>query len=77
MYGSVSKEDVSAIFDEHLLGGIPVERLTVHLASLDTVDPPFAEAEALGGRFVAITEARGCSPVELELLRRAYTVILG
>lgn len=51
--------------------------VTVHPASLDTVDPPFAEAEATGGRFVAITEARGCSPVELELLRRAYTVILG
>lgn len=51
--------------------------ITIHLASLDYVDPPFAEAEAAGGRFVAITEARGCSPVEMELLRRAYTVILG
>jgi (2Fe-2S) ferredoxin len=27
MYCNVSKEDVSAIFDEHLLGGTPVERL--------------------------------------------------
>jgi len=27
MYGGVKKEDVSAIFDEHLLGGQPVERL--------------------------------------------------
>lgn len=51
--------------------------VTVHLASLDYVDPPFAEAEALGGRFIAITEARGCTPVELELLRRAYTVVMG
>jgi hypothetical protein len=51
--------------------------VTVQLASFQTVDPPFAEAEALGGRFVAITEARGCTPVELELLRRVYAVVLG
>jgi (2Fe-2S) ferredoxin len=29
MYGGVKKEDVGAIFDEHLLGGQPVERLKV------------------------------------------------
>jgi (2Fe-2S) ferredoxin len=27
LYSNVTKEDVSAIFDEHLLGGQPVERL--------------------------------------------------
>jgi (2Fe-2S) ferredoxin len=27
MYGGVTKDDVGAIFDEHLLGGTPVERL--------------------------------------------------
>ena len=27
MYGNVSKADVSEIFDQHLLGGKPVERL--------------------------------------------------
>jgi (2Fe-2S) ferredoxin len=29
MYGGVTKEDVTAIFDEHLLGGKAVERLKV------------------------------------------------
>lgn len=29
MYGSVTKEDVCAIFDQHLLGGMPIERLMV------------------------------------------------
>lgn len=29
MYGGVTKDDVAAIFDEHLLGGQPVERLKV------------------------------------------------
>lgn len=51
--------------------------IVVHLVELTTIDPPFAEAEALGGRFVALTEARGCAPAELELLRRAYGVVLG
>jgi len=29
LYGPVTKDDVSAIFDEHLLGDMPVERLKV------------------------------------------------
>jgi len=29
MYGRVGKEDVAAIIDEHLIGGKPVERLTL------------------------------------------------
>ena len=61
----------------HATAQTPDGPVTVQLASLDYVDPPFAEAEAVGGRFVAITEARGCTPVEMELLRRAYTAILG
>jgi hypothetical protein len=51
--------------------------VSVQLLELTTMDPPFVEAEALGARFVAITEARGCVPVELELLRRAYSAVLG
>jgi len=53
-------------------GGIPVL-----LAEFLTVDPPFAAAEKLGGRFIAITEARGCGDIELLLLRRAYEIVLG
>lgn len=29
MYGQLTKDDVATIFDEHLLGGKPVERLMV------------------------------------------------
>lgn len=29
MYGAVTREDVGAIFDEHLLGGTPIERLKI------------------------------------------------
>lgn len=51
--------------------------VAVHLASFTTLDPPFDEAAALGGRFVAITEATGGMPAEMDLLRRAYEVLLG
>lgn len=61
----------------HAIVQTPAGPVTVQLAELDCIDPPFAEAAAVGGRFVAITEARGCAPFELELLRRAYTVLLG
>jgi hypothetical protein len=49
----------------------------VLLAGFTSIDPPFAAVEAIGARFVAITEARGLPAVELELLRRAYEVLIG
>jgi hypothetical protein len=55
-------------------GGASVD---VHLARFTTTDPPFAAITAAGARFIAITETRGCSQVELDLLRKAYEVILG
>lgn len=51
--------------------------IRVRLATFATVDPPFEIAERFGGRFIAITEARGGSPAELELLRQAYTALMG
>lgn len=51
--------------------------VAVYLASFTTIDPPFDEAAALGGKFVAITEAAGGMPAEMDLLRRAYEVLLG
>jgi hypothetical protein len=55
----------------------PQGEVHVLLAGFTTIDPPFAAATDAGGRFVAITEARGLPPIELELARRAYTAILG
>lgn len=55
----------------------PDGRVALHLASFTTIDPPFDAAAALGGRFIAITEAAGGMPVEMDLLRRAYEVLLG
>lgn len=53
-------------------GEVPI--LLVHFASLD---PPFAAVEKHGGRFIAITEARDVSPLELQLLRKAYEILIG
>jgi hypothetical protein len=55
--------------------------IRVRLATFTSIDPPFEVAERLGGKFIAITEARGASfstaPAEMELLRQAYTVLMG
>jgi hypothetical protein len=51
--------------------------VAMHLASFTTIDPPFDKAAALGGTFIAITEAAGGMPVEMDLLRHAYEVLLG
>ena len=50
--------------------------LTIYLARFASIDPPFDAAERVGGRFIALTEGRGLPPAELDLLRRAYTVIM-
>jgi hypothetical protein len=51
--------------------------VAMHLASFTSIDPPFDEAAALGGTFIAITEAAGGMPVEMDLLRHVYEVLLG
>jgi len=49
----------------------------IFLGRLTTMDPPFDVVEREGARFISITEARDLRPVELELLRRAYTCVMG
>ncbi|RCX32019.1 hypothetical protein [Thioalbus denitrificans] len=51
--------------------------VTVFLARFTTIDPPFAAAAAAGAEFIDLTAARGLPALELELLRRAYELILG
>ena len=55
---------------------VPGGPVTVYLARFDSIDPPFDAVERVGGRFIAITEGRGLPPAELDLLRRAYRVIM-
>lgn len=55
----------------------PEGDVPVLLACFTSIDPPFAAAERLGGRFIALTEARSLSEVERNLLRRTYEHLLG
>jgi hypothetical protein len=50
---------------------------TLLLVEFLAIDPPFEHVERVGGRFVAITEARGLGNAEREALRAAYAHILG
>jgi len=49
----------------------------VLLAIFETTDPPFEAAERLGGRFIAMTDARTLGRVDQQLLRRVYEYLLG
>ena len=49
----------------------------VFLARFLSTDPPFDKAADRGGTFIDLTQARGLLAVELDLLRRAYELILG
>ncbi len=50
--------------------------IEVYLARFTTLDPPEEQLVELGGKFIAITEARPLPPNELELLRLAYSAIM-
>lgn len=51
--------------------------VNILLARFTSIDPPFALAEELQARFIDLTQARDLPQVELELLRKAYELILG
>jgi len=55
----------------------PEGDVPILLGAFTTIDPPFAEVEKVGGRFIALTEARALSEVERNLLRRTYEHVLG
>ena len=56
---------------------VPGGPMTVYAAAFTTIDPPFAAAQAQGGAFIDLTQARDLPPSELELLRRVYSHVLG
>jgi len=56
------------------IAGGPV---TILLARFTGIDPPFALAEKLQASFVDLPGARDLAPVELQLLRKAYELIIG
>lgn len=63
--------------DFHAWVDTPEGDVPILLAAFASIDPPFSAADRMGGRFIAITEARSLSEVERNLLRRAYEHVLG
>ncbi len=55
----------------------PEGEVPVLLVQFTALDPPFAEVEKHGGKFIAITEARDVGALELALLRKAYEILIG
>ena len=56
---------------------VPDDTIQVFLVRFTTVDPPFLAAESRGAEFVELPQARNLPPVELELLRKAYELVIG
>jgi len=74
---SLPAGSLEPVADFHADVVTPDGTVPVLLAGFTSIDPPFAAAEASGARFAPITEARRLPPVELELLRRAYEILIG
>lgn len=49
----------------------------VMLLQFPDYDPPEEQLDSVGAHFILITQARSLAPVDLELLRSAYELILG
>ena len=50
--------------------------ITVYLAHFNVLDPPHQLMAGKGGKFRTLTELRTRPPAEMELLRRAYTLVM-
>ncbi len=72
----LERGDIEVESDYQELIEVPGRVIRVYLFRFKTIDPPFAEAEAAGASFISLTQTRGMNPVELELLRSAYTMIM-
>lgn len=73
----LAPESTEAEAEFHALVDTPAGDIAIILAGFRSIDPPFAAAESLGARFIALTDARNLPTIERDLLRRAYEHLLG
>jgi hypothetical protein len=73
----LAEDSIEALAEFAAWVDTPAGDVPILLAAFRDLDPPFAAAERIGGRFIALTEARHLSEVERNLLRRAYEHVLG
>lgn len=56
---------------------VPNDTIQIFLVRITTIDPPFAIAAAQNAEFIELAQARNLPLVELELLRKAYELVMG
>jgi hypothetical protein len=54
----------------------PDSQINVYLAEFTTTDAPHQQVADIEGKLIAITEARSLPPIELELLKLAYSFLM-
>ena len=62
--------------DSHARVDTPDGDVQVYLARFTAIDPPFETVENIDGKFIAIREAHGSPPVEMELHQQACVVVM-
>ena len=55
----------------------PGGAVSVRLAEITTIDPPFDAVSAADGRFITLTEIRGIPDTERDVLRLVYEHMIG
>lgn len=73
----LSEGAIEAVAEFQAWVDTPEGDVPVLLAAFSSIDPPFAAAEKVAGRFISMTESRALSEVDRNLLRRAYEHVLG
>lgn len=74
---AVNIEDLEINAEYQACVDVPNGPISVFLARFTSIDPPFELAEKLRSSFIDLTQARDLEQVELQLLRKAYELILG
>lgn len=72
----LERGDIEIEPDYRVRVDIPGGPVKIFLGRFTTIDPPFEHAEQINGRFIDLTQARDLPDVELQLLRKAYEVVM-
>lgn len=73
----LARDEIEMVKEFRAKVDVPGAVVPVYLAFFKNIDPPFSGADKIGAKFIAITEARGLPPVELQLLQKTYQYIMG
>ena len=73
---TVSEQALSVDMQFQVLVETPKSLVPVYLIRFTTIDPPLGKVTPSGAKFIHLTEAKGLTIVELQLLEIAYRSIM-